>query len=162
MSASGAIPNAALVLIELETGQGITGRSYGFGYPTWTPKATDQSIEAMSEMLKGDPAAPLEIEAKLRKRLMLLGTPGLATSRSPSMEGGTPYSCYFLRMGVGLVHVDSLSDNAGKKKPPCPLATKPSISVTPHPNAALTCHYCFWAGCPAEGFCPLGPAASTR
>jgi len=26
------------------------------------------------------------------------------------------YSCYFLRMGVGLIHVETLSDNEGKKK----------------------------------------------
>lgn len=77
MSASGGIANATLVLIDLETDQGVTGRSYVFGYAAWTPKAIVQSVEAMSDMLKGDPVAPFEIEAKLRKRLMLLGTPGL-------------------------------------------------------------------------------------
>lgn len=77
MSASGAIPDAALVRIDLETDQSICAPSYVFAYATWPPKATVQSIEAMSGVFKGDPAAPLEIEAKPRKRLMVFGTPGL-------------------------------------------------------------------------------------
>ena len=77
MSASGGIPHAALVLIDLETDQGITGRSYVFGYASWTPRPIVQSVEAMAEMLKGDALSPFEMEAKLRQRLMLLGTPGL-------------------------------------------------------------------------------------
>ena len=78
MSASGAIPTAALVLVDLETDQGITGRSYVFGYAAWSLKPIVQCLEAMSDMVKGDPLAPFEVEAKLRKRLLLLGTPGLA------------------------------------------------------------------------------------
>ena len=35
-SASGAIPTAALVLIDLETNGGVTGRSYVFGFAAWT------------------------------------------------------------------------------------------------------------------------------
>ena len=77
MSASGGIPTAPLVVVDLETDQGITGRSYVFGYATWSLKPIVQCLEAMSDMIKGDPVAPFEIEAKLRKRLLLLGSPGL-------------------------------------------------------------------------------------
>ena len=38
MSASGGIPSAALVLIDLETEAGVTGRSYVFGFAPWTLK----------------------------------------------------------------------------------------------------------------------------
>lgn len=31
-------------------------------------------------------------------------------------SGSWLYSCYFLRMGVGLVHIETLPDNEGKKK----------------------------------------------
>jgi hypothetical protein len=33
-----------------------------------------------------------------------------------SARGSSLYSCYFLRMGIGLNHFGNLSDNAGKKR----------------------------------------------
>jgi len=78
MSASGGIPSAALVLIDLETDGGITGRAYVFGFAPWTLKPIVGCVEGLADMIKGDALAPLEIEAKLRKRLTLLDTPGLA------------------------------------------------------------------------------------
>jgi mandelate racemase len=77
VSASGGIPAAALVLIDLETDGGITGRSYVFAFAAWTLGPIVGCLQAMLEMIKGDPLAPLEIEAKLRARLTLLDTPGL-------------------------------------------------------------------------------------
>jgi mandelate racemase len=77
VSASGGIPAAALVLIDLETDGGITGRSYVFAFASWTLAPIVGCLQAMLEMIKGDALAPLEIEAKLRARLTLLDTPGL-------------------------------------------------------------------------------------
>jgi mandelate racemase len=77
VSASGGIPAAALVLIDLETDGGITGRSYVFAFAAWTLGPIVGCLQAMLEMIKGDPLAPLPIEAKLRARLTLLDTPGL-------------------------------------------------------------------------------------
>jgi mandelate racemase len=77
VSASGGIPAAALVLIDLETDGGVTGRSYVFGFASWTLGPIVGCLQAMLEMIKGDALAPLEIEAKLRARLTLLDTPGL-------------------------------------------------------------------------------------
>jgi len=77
MSASGGIPAAALVLIDLETDAGITGRSYVFGFSPWTLRPIAQCLEAMLAMVRGHALAPLEIEALLRARLTLLDTPGL-------------------------------------------------------------------------------------
>ena len=76
-TASGSIPAAGMVLIDLETDGGIIGRSYVFGYATWTLKPIIGCVEAMLAMVKGDALAPADIEAKLRKRLALLDTPGL-------------------------------------------------------------------------------------
>lgn len=76
-SASGAIGDAALVLIDLETDQGITGRSYLFAFQKPMLKPTVQMIEGVGEMIKGDAVAPYEIEAKLRKRFTLLDTFGV-------------------------------------------------------------------------------------
>ena len=77
VSASGGIPAAALVLIDLETDGGITGRSYVFAFASWALGPVVGCLQAMLEMIKGDALAPLEIEAKLRARLTLLDTPGL-------------------------------------------------------------------------------------
>ncbi len=76
-SASGAIGDAALVLIDLETDQGITGRSYLFAFQKPMLKPTVQMIEGVGEMIKGDAVAPYEIDAKLRKRFTLLDTFGV-------------------------------------------------------------------------------------
>jgi mandelate racemase len=77
LSASGAIPSAALVLIDLETEAGITGRSYVFGFAPWTLKPIAGCLEGLGAMVKGDACAPLELDAKLRRQVKLLDTPGL-------------------------------------------------------------------------------------
>ncbi|HEY7206587.1 MAG TPA: enolase C-terminal domain-like protein [Methylomirabilota bacterium] len=77
VSASGAIPKAALVLFDLETDGGVIGRSYVFGFSAWTLAAIVGCAQGLFEMVKGDPLAPLEIEAKLRRQLTLLDPNGL-------------------------------------------------------------------------------------
>ncbi len=54
MSASGGIPAAALVLIDLQTDGGVTGRSYVFGFAPWTLQPIVACLEAMLEMIRGD------------------------------------------------------------------------------------------------------------
>ncbi|MBC8007021.1 MAG: mandelate racemase, partial [Prolixibacteraceae bacterium] len=76
-SASGAIGDASLVLIDIETNEGITGSSYLFAFQKPMLKPTVQMIEGVGEMLKGDAVAPYEIEVKLRKRFTLLDTFGV-------------------------------------------------------------------------------------
>ena len=76
-SASGEIPAAALVLIDIETSEQITGRSYIFAFQQRMLKATVAAVDAMAELIKGDLLAPLEIEAKMRKSLTLLDSHGI-------------------------------------------------------------------------------------
>ena len=77
VSASGHIPSAPLVLIDLETHGGVTGRAYLFGFSPWTLKSIVGCVDGLAEMIKGDVLAPLALEAKLRKHCTLLDTPGL-------------------------------------------------------------------------------------
>jgi mandelate racemase len=77
VSASGTIPGATLVLIDLETEAGIIGRSYVFGFAPWTLKPIVGCLEGLAAMIKGDACAPLELEAKLRRQVKLLDSPGL-------------------------------------------------------------------------------------
>jgi mandelate racemase len=77
VSASGAISKAALVLFDLETDEGVTGRSYVFGFAPWTLSSIAACAHGLFEMIKGDPLAPLDLEAKLRRQLTLLDPNGL-------------------------------------------------------------------------------------
>ena len=72
-TSTGALSVAPLLLIDLHTDAGITGRSYLFGIGPHNLKPIAALVEAMAEMLKGDAVAPFDIEAKLRKRHTLLG-----------------------------------------------------------------------------------------
>jgi len=77
MSASGAISAAALVLVDLETDGGITGRTYLFAFMPSMLKPTVECVEALGDMLRGDEVAPLAIDAKLRKRFTILDVHGI-------------------------------------------------------------------------------------
>ncbi len=77
ISASGAIDSAALVLIDLETDGGITGRTYLFAFTPSMLKPTVLCVEALAEFICGDEVAPLESDAKLRKRFTELDIHGI-------------------------------------------------------------------------------------
>jgi mandelate racemase len=72
-TSTGAITVAPLLLVDLQTDAGITGRSYVFGIGKQNLKPLAAIVEAMAEMLKGDALVPVEIEKKLRARHTLLG-----------------------------------------------------------------------------------------
>ena len=57
-TASGAIDQAALVLLDLDTTAGITGRAYLFAPSPAHLAPIVALVEAMSEMLAGDAAVP--------------------------------------------------------------------------------------------------------
>jgi mandelate racemase len=70
---SGTIDRAPLVLIDLETSEGVVGRSYLFalGVPHLRPLVS--LVEAMAAMVAGAPLAPHDLERMLRARYTLLG-----------------------------------------------------------------------------------------
>ena len=72
-TSTGAVSVAPLVLIDLQTTAGITGRAYLFAVGRSNLKPIVALLEAMGEMLTGDPVAPFEIERKLRRKYTLLG-----------------------------------------------------------------------------------------
>jgi mandelate racemase len=64
---------APLLLLDLETDQGIVGRSYLFALARHHLPPLAKLVGAMAEMVKGDEVAPFDIERKLRARYALLG-----------------------------------------------------------------------------------------
>jgi mandelate racemase len=76
-TASGSIGFVPLVLLDLETDQGVTGRSYVFTVTPMALKPTLQLVQEMLTVVKGDNVAPYNMEQKLQKRFRLLGLQGL-------------------------------------------------------------------------------------
>jgi mandelate racemase len=72
-TSTGQVSTAALLLIDLQSDAGVTGRSYLFGIGRHNLAPIAKLVEAMAQMIKGDELAPLEIERKLRARYTLLG-----------------------------------------------------------------------------------------
>ena len=76
-NAFGVIEAAPLVLIDVETDQGVTGRSYIFAYSKLTLKPLVQLIEEIGSELTGKPIAPYDLMAAMDAKFRLLGWQGL-------------------------------------------------------------------------------------
>ena len=72
-TSAGTVRSAPLLLIDLETEDGITGRTYLFCYLPSVPRAIDVVLRDAVSVVKGEPVAPLEIGAKLARRFALVG-----------------------------------------------------------------------------------------
>jgi mandelate racemase len=73
----GAFSKANLVLVDVETEAGITGRSYIFGHSVEVSRAIVAMLAAVDRITKGDPVAPLDLYAKLHERFALIGVQGI-------------------------------------------------------------------------------------
>ncbi|HYF59914.1 MAG TPA: enolase C-terminal domain-like protein [Burkholderiaceae bacterium] len=70
---SGAVERAPLLLIDLETSEGVVGRTYLFAISPAHLKPLVALVEAMAAMVAGAPLVPFELERTLRGRYALLG-----------------------------------------------------------------------------------------
>lgn len=73
----GTIPSAPLVLIEIVTDQGVTGRSYIFGYSPVTLRPLVELIRNLREMVTGKTISPVERMRDFSRAFRLLGRQGL-------------------------------------------------------------------------------------
>ena len=76
-NAFGVIRSAPLVLIDVETDQGITGRSYIFGYARLALKPLVDLIGEIGADLTGETIAPFDLMAAMDAKFRLLGWQGL-------------------------------------------------------------------------------------
>ena len=76
-TSAGEIRTALLVLIDLETEEGTTGRAYVRSYSTFAVEPLRQLVENLGATLDGAALAPLEIYRKLQATFRLLGPQGL-------------------------------------------------------------------------------------
>lgn len=75
----GLIATTPLVLIDIESSAGVTGRAYLFAYTPLVLEATRTLVESLGSALAGEPLSPFDVDQSLAGRLRLLGRPGLAT-----------------------------------------------------------------------------------
>lgn len=76
-TASGEIPAAPLLLIDIATAQGVTGRAYLFGYTKATLRALKALVEDVAPLLTGKPCAPYDRAIEFERVFRLLGRQGL-------------------------------------------------------------------------------------
>src|SRR5215218_10634597 len=71
------IRSAPLVLVDLLTEEGITGRSYAFCVTPLALAPMARLVSNLGSLIEGDDVAPLQIEQKLQGGFRLLGPQGL-------------------------------------------------------------------------------------
>jgi mandelate racemase len=76
-TAGGVLTHAPLVLLDLRSNAGVTGRSYIFTYSPSALPATAQLLKSMEPHVVGQSASPYGLERLLDAKYRLLGTQGL-------------------------------------------------------------------------------------
>ena len=85
-TASGDIPVAPLVLIDVETAEGVPGRAYLFGYTAHTLKPLCGLVEAIGGLVAGKSAAPADRFGQLSAAFKLLGMQGLVGMAASGLD----------------------------------------------------------------------------
>jgi len=126
------IRTAPLLLIDLETEEGVTGRTYLFCYLRTIAPAIARILDEALQLVKGDPIAPLDLAGKLARHFKLIGVQGpIAMALSGfdvacwdalavgaalplvSLLGGTPKPVRaYNSNGLGLMTPESAADEA--------------------------------------------------
>jgi mandelate racemase len=76
-TSAGKITTAALVLVDVDTEEGVTGRSYLFCFSRDLVPAILRMIEAAAAALTGDKLTPVALWDKLSRRFKLIGVTGI-------------------------------------------------------------------------------------
>ncbi len=77
VTAGGAVDKAPLVLLDLETEEGVTGSAYLFTYTPRALAATARQVEELTPLIAGQKVAPLALAERLSAAFRLLGRSGL-------------------------------------------------------------------------------------
>jgi mandelate racemase len=76
-TSAGTLRSAALLLVDLETEEGVIGRSYLFCYLPAAAPAIVTMLGEIERTVKGDKIVPAELWAKLARRFKLIGVQGI-------------------------------------------------------------------------------------
>src|SRR5437016_3108593 len=130
----GTLTKAPLLLIDLETEEGVTGRSYLWSYFPAAMAAIAKVLEEVERVVKGEPLAPAELWDKLSARFALIGVQGIVRMAMAGLDvaawdalaialnvplatliGSAPKRiCAYNSCGLGLMAPKKVADEAEK------------------------------------------------
>jgi mandelate racemase len=128
------ITRAPLLLIDLETDEGITGRAYLFCYLRAAAPAMAAMLDEIGRMVAGDRVVPAQLWGKLAQRFMLIGVQGIVRMAMAGLDvaawdalaiaAGVPLATFlgakpqpilaYNSCGLGLMTPDEVADEAEK------------------------------------------------
>ena len=128
------ITRAPLLLIDLETEEGITGRAYLFCYLRAAAPAMAAMLDEIGRMVTGDPVVPAQLWGKLAQRFMLIGVQGVVRMAMAGLDvaawdalaiaAGVPLATFlgfkpqpipaYNSCGLGLMTPEELADESEK------------------------------------------------
>ena len=85
-TSKGVITKAPLLLVDLDTDQGITGRTYIWSYMPLVMPAIAAILKVALETIQGDAVAPLALYAKLSERFALIGKQGIVRMATAAID----------------------------------------------------------------------------
>lgn len=100
-----------IVLVDVATDQGVTGRAYAFGYTVSGAIAISSLVEEAVQLAKGQPAAPFPVSELLSRRYRLLGVTG-ALRMALSVLDVALWDAQAVARGVSLHHLLGASSRA--------------------------------------------------
>jgi mandelate racemase len=130
----GIISKAALLLIDVQTEEGISGRSYLFCYVRDAAFAVPKFLDVILQSTKGERVAPVDLWDKLSKRFTLIGVQGIVRMAMSGFDvacwdalaqsAGMPLASFlgakpkripaYNSCGLGLMPPKALADEAAK------------------------------------------------
>jgi mandelate racemase len=128
------ITRAPLLLIDLETQEGVTGRAYLFCYLRATAPAMAAMLDEIGRMVEGDRVVPAALWGKLAQRFMLMGVQGVVRMALAGLDvaawdalaiaAGVPLATFlgakpqpipaYNSCGLGLMTPEEVADEAEK------------------------------------------------
>ena len=128
------ITRAPLLLIDLETEEGVTGRAYLFCYLRAAAPAMTAMLAEMGRMVEGDRVVPTALWGKLAQRFMLMGVQGVVRMAMAGLDvaawdalaiaAGVPLATFlggkpqpilaYNSCGLGLMTPEEVADEAEK------------------------------------------------
>lgn len=100
----GIVATSPLVLIDLETNNGVVGHAYVFTYTPLALKPVQCMVDELASVVCGQPLAPYALEQTLQARFRLVGNTGLIRMASSGLDMAA-WDAYAKALGAPLVEV---------------------------------------------------------
>lgn len=128
------VTRAPLILIDVDTEEGVTGRAYLFCYVRQAVPAVASILDEVAQVTKGERVAPVDLWSKLARRFALIGVQGIvrmamagfdiACWDALALAAGVPLASLlgakpkripaYNSCGLGLMATDKLADEAAR------------------------------------------------